>query len=731
MTSPITEGMNPRQIEAITAEPGPVLVVAGPGSGKTRVLTHRIAYLTQAFNLPGYRLMAVTFTNKAANEMKSRVEDLVGERISKQITLGTFHRICTRILRYEAPHTAFTRDFVIFDTQDQMALIRQVLTDFRLDTNKFQPRSVLSAISAAKNELIGPENLQTSDYNTEVIQRVYEAYNARLKQYNARDFDDLLTHTVRLFQQNPEALARNQTRYAYLLVDEFQDTNIAQYELLKLLAQEQHNLFAVGDPDQSIYAFRGADYRNVKRFQEDFSPRMILLEENYRSHQLILDAATAIIRKNPDHIRRDLFSQRKTGPKVVIHEAYNEREEAQYVLDSIETLASSEYRRSDIAVMYRVNSQSRVLEETFVRAGMPYLLVGATRFYARKEIRDVLAYLRLLNNPQERVSFERIINVPARGIGPKTQEQFLAWTDTLPGGIWEGLQTLYRGEESPLSGRARNVLTDFATVFVRLHEMVEDSTPLELLDAILDETGYLAFLEQDRSSQGEDRVYNVGELRRVANEYVDLTLVEFLEEIALVSEVDNLETSRANAVTLLTLHAAKGLEFPVVFLVGLEEGLLPHNRSLEDDNQMAEERRLMYVGLTRAKDHVHLVYTFRRLMWGYHDMNTPSRFLADIPPEITSGGARVPQPSREHPYYQARWETEWVPTRLKREKPETTGKKQATFHKGQRVEHNVFGQGVVVSSKRNYDFEMVNVLFQQHGTKTLDATFLKPLGGDE
>ena len=412
MASPILEGMNPAQYAAIAADTGPVLVLAGPGSGKTRVLTHRIAYLIQEQHFPSHRIMAVTFTNKAAREMESRVEDLIGEHANR-VTLGTFHAICARILRVEAEHTRYTRDFVIFDSSDQVALVKQILLANQIDVKTFQPWSVLSQISSAKNELISPKNYPITNYESEIVQRVYEEYVKQLRQSNGRDFDDLLTHTVKLFQEHPPVLERYWRYSNYILIDEFQDTNMAQYELIRLMSSEHGNIFVVGDPDQSIYAFRGADYRNVKRFQEDFDPKTIILDENYRSHQYILDAAMAVIRKNPDHIRRDLFSQRTTGPKIVIHESYNERDEAEYVLNVMQDLSSKgQYQLSDMAVLYRMNAQSRSLEESFLRAGMPYVLVGATHFYRRKEIKDVLAFLRVVHNPQDAVSLNRIINVP-------------------------------------------------------------------------------------------------------------------------------------------------------------------------------------------------------------------------------------------------------------------------------------------------------------------------------
>lgn len=728
--STIVESLNPQQIAAVTADDAPVLVIAGPGSGKTRVLTHRIAYLIAERGVYPYKIMAVTFTNKAAREMKERVEGLIESDDGRDVTLGTFHAICTRILRREAEETGFSRDFVIYDTRDQSALIKQIMTDIGIDTNRIQPNSVRAAISSAKNEMISPDRMVINNYDAEVVQRVYLEYNKRLKKSQARDFDDLLTHTVELFRHYPLVREKYHRSKPFILVDEFQDTNMVQYELIHLMAGEEPKLFVVGDPDQSIYAFRGADYRNITRFQRDFDPLLVILESNYRSHQSILDAAMGVIQKNPDHIKRKLISTRDVGEKIIIHEAHNDREEAQYVLDVMQSLVSSgNYQMNDFGVLYRTNAQSRVLEETFIRAGVPYLLVGATRFYNRREIKDVLAYLRVIHNPLDAVGMERIINIPPRGIGPKTLAQFYAWSDTLPGGMWEALETLANGDPSPLSGRSRNVLTQFAEMMIKLHDMVEDSTPLELMDAVLDATQYIDYLQRDKSDNADDRTENVAELRRVAHEYAEMSLADFLTEVVLVSDVDNL-TTQAKAPTFLTLHAAKGLEFPVVFLIGLEEGILPHSRSMEDKDQMHEERRLMYVGLTRARDRVYVSYAFHRMMWGYSDVSTPSRFLQDIPPDITSGFVGVKQPPKGHIYYNQKWDTSWQSPPLtsrssRRQQDEAPPAPRQKFYKSQRVRHASFGEGIVIDSKISSGIELVEVLFKQVGKKTLDSGFLE------
>lgn len=734
--SDILAPLNAEQRAAVTAPEAPVMVVAGPGSGKTRVLAHRIAYLIDELGVPPFRILAVTFTNKAAKEMRLRVDRLVGEEQGKEVSLGTFHAICNQILRREAEHTPpYTGNFVIFDTNDQRKLIKDIILAEKLDPKKYSPNAILGAISAAKNEMISPEKMMTGYYDMEVVRRVYAKYNKQLRVSNARDFDDLLTHVAVLFRRYSMVLEKYWRFFAHVMVDEFQDTNMVQYDIIKQLATENRNVFVVGDPDQSIYGFRGADYRNIRRFQEDFEPDVILLRENYRSHQFILDGAMGLIRNNTDHIKRDLNSSRKEGAKIVLHESHNEQDEAHYVLDVIETTASKgDYELSDFAVLYRTNAQSRPLEELFVRAGLPHVIIGATRFYARREIKDVLAYLRVLHNPLDIVSFDRILNTPPRGIGKKTAQQFYAWAETLSGGTWEALQILVDGESTPLSGRSKGALTDFAALIVRLRDEIDNSTPFELMDEILTNTRYIEYLEREERTKAQERTENVEELRRVAHEKRDMTLGEFLNDVALVSEIDNM-TDSSQAVRLMTLHAAKGLEFPFVFMVGMEEGILPHKRSLGDNAAIAEERRLAYVGITRAEDHLHMTYTFRRSMYGTQDPAMPSRFLREIPPDVTSGYQQTekkkkkskPRPGQV--YYVEKFETEWQPVRRdeKPARPKKKTKPATTFKAGQKVRHPSFGEGVVIKSTSSSGVEIVEVLFQKDSTKSkkLDAAFLE------
>ena len=731
--SRIIKGLNAQQREAVTSGEGPVLVLAGPGSGKTRVLTHRIAYLIEEMDVRAWHVMAVTFTNKAARVMESRVLSLLeGSDRTDGLSIGTFHAICARILRREAEWTSFTRDYLIYDTSDQLAVVKMAINELNIDEKKYTPRAILSQISDAKNELITPEDYPANDYRGEVVRRVYTRYDQILRANNARDFDDLLTHAVWLFLGHPDVLARYQGRYTHILVDEFQDTNMAQYALVKLLAGERRNLFAVGDPDQSIYAFRGADYRNVQRFREDFpEARMILLEQNYRSHQAILDAATGVIDRNPGRVPKALFSDQKDGPLIHLKEAYNEDEEAQFVVNTIaELVALRQYEPGDFAVMYRTNAQSRAVEDAFLRAGLPYRLIGATRFYSRKEIKDAMAYLRLIHNPDDLVSLQRVINVPPRGIGQKTLQELEDWAryeDISAGHAL--LMLLDESVAAPIDGRARSVLIRFAGMLGSWIDQRSALSPADLLTTVLKDTGYLNYLD-DGTEEGLSRAENVLELRTVAAGYEGLDLTTFLEEVSLVSDVDTRD-DETQAPSLLTLHAAKGLEFPVVFIVGLEEGVLPHIRSMEDPSEMQEERRLMYVGITRAKERLYLLYAFRRSLFGDSSANMPSRFLYDIPDSVRDGdplrqkGSAAANTQTYHDM--TRWDRAASVARQSAPKKERASK-PTRFKAGACVFHRKYGEGVVVSSAVRGELEEVEVLFPGGtGQKTIIADFLSPM----
>lgn len=717
----LLEGLNPAQRQAVTAPLGPVLVLAGPGSGKTRVLTHRIVYLIVERGLRPSHMAAVTFTNKAAREMGARVTTLLGQAggAPGKVYLGTFHALCARVLRREGDRLPVGRDFVIFDDEDQQSLVRQAIKDLNLDPKQYAPGKIHAAISAAKNELIEPAQYTASSYFGEIVRRVYDLYQQALIANRALDFDDLLLMTVRLLREEVETRARYRGLLRHILVDEFQDTNTAQYAFLRLLyppeaasapAGETRDLFVVGDADQSIYRWRGADYRNVHRFQEDFpGAPLILLEQNYRSTQTILDAAMGVIDRQPGRVRKRLFTERGRGIPLTLHEAYDESDEAAYVLETIQDLArGGEIRAGDMAVMYRTNAQSRALEEAFVRAGRPYRLVGAQRFYGRREIKDVLAYLRLILNPADQISLMRILNVPPRGLGAKSLEVLTraAAAAGLPAG-----QVLLEpgGGANPLAGgKAGAVLTDFGR---RLRGWldVRDSLPVaELMDRVLEEVGYRAYID-DGTEEGAGRWENVLELRSVAAEFPEQGLAGFLEQVALVSDQDTL-TETVDAPTLLTLHAAKGLEFPVVFLIGLDEGVLPHQRSFDDSEAMAEERRLFYVGITRAMDRLYLVRAFRRRSFGTSGVTDPSRFLEDVPADVLEGSL-TPSHDRQEAIF--RRQTRWDPA------PAVI---EARFRAGMRVQHPTFGEGVVMEAHLERDDEEVTVAFPGQGVKRLAAS---------
>jgi len=791
MHEEILAGLNPAQSEAVVTVQGPVLVLAGPGSGKTHVLAHRVAYLLRVAGAHPRSVLAVTFTNKAAQEMRERVNRLLNEAVPtsagwRGLTLGTFHSICAYILRQEAAAAGLNPNYVIYDDGEQLTAVRQALRDLKLDDKLYRPEAMRAGISRAKTELVRPDAFVADSYWAEVVRRVYVRYEEIMTANGALDFDDLLARTVYLFQDQPAVLARYRERYTYLLVDEFQDTNTSQYEMVRLLAGKTHNLFVVGDEDQSIYGFRGADYRNVRRFREDFpEAKVILLEQNYRSTETILDTANAIIARNVHRTPKKLRTYRGRGAEVTVHEAYDETDEAAFVANTIQRLAASgQARLGDCAVMYRTNAQSRPLEDAFVSRGMPYRLVGGTRFYQRREIKDALAYLRLVHNPADNLSLRRVINVPTRGIGNKTLEALAEWSAGLgvpmTGGLAlvagdlkspalpaEALARFPQPPDHPFGRAAHRALLAFQHMLAGWLAVRDELTIAPLLERITEESGYATSL-RDGTEEGEDRWNNLQELRSVAAQYdefpPDLRLTAFLEEVALVSDQDEL-IEEADRVTLLTLHAAKGLEFPVVFLVGLEENIFPHSRSLEDPDQLEEERRLMYVGVTRAKDRLYAVRAFRRMLYGRGQVNEPSRFLKDIPgvqggpgPAVRNGGSygsfsggnvagRGAAPSGGGPGTGRAAEDEarfgfspaagkrspsggarWSPGAYRPaadEAPAPASARTPQFKPGDRVDHGLFGQGIVLKSEPTAGDEEVTVTFAGKGAKTLLASFAR------
>ena len=732
------DGLNDQQLAAVTAGEGPIIIYAGPGSGKTRVLTHRIAYLVKAVGIYPGAIMAVTFTNKAASEMRNRAEALLDGRL-KGIQIGTFHSICARILRREAEHLPYRSDYLIYDTDDQLSVVGQAMNELNIDTKRYSARRVLGAISNAKNELIIPDEFKAHDYFHEIVGRVYPGYQEILVANNAMDFDDLLMQTVLLLRDNAEVADKYGRYYEHILVDEFQDTNMAQYKLVQLFGRPQNNIFVVGDEDQGIYAFRGADYRNVQHFQQDYpDAEKIILAQNYRSTQIVLDAAGAVIDKNPHRQRKELFTEREGGSKIYLYEAYDEGEEGTYIAQKVELLRYQDQRiYKDFAVMYRTNAQSRALEEAFRNENVPYKLVGGVAFYKRREVRDLLAYLRIVHNPDDSVSFNRIINVPKRGIGKQSVTKFQSWSAMEKMTFSEALNALVEGEPSPLSGRALNSFKSFADDLAAWQKIAESGDLVALFDSIMQKTRYRLYLHEisDRPEQAVERDENLQELRgrlEVAQND-ELALGDFLSEIALVADVDTLDAD-ADAVTLLTLHAAKGLEFPVVFIAGMEDGLLPHLRSIEDPEGMAEERRLMYVGLTRAEDEVYLTYAFRRFLFGSSEANLPSRFLNDLPAELTDGMVSSDSRSQRESMNYLR-ETTWDQADYDRPrrpkiiefptKAAPRPEKQLQYQTGMKVHHTKFGMGTVIESKSMGSDEEVTVAFQSTGIKRLAASFAK------
>ncbi|GAB4506373.1 MAG: UvrD-helicase domain-containing protein [Anaerolineales bacterium] len=724
----LLDGLNPQQREAVVWGHGPALVLAGPGSGKTRVLTHRVAYLVREVGVGARNVLAVTFTNKAAREMKERLVRLLGAEC-EALTIGTFHATCARILRREGALLGYSPNYTIYDEDDQQAVMKRVIKELNLDEKVYRPGAVLSIISRAKNDLIGPDAWTPRSYREEIIGRIYRRYQQALRESNAMDFDDLLTNTVLLWQEHPDVLERYRLRYSHVLVDEFQDTNAAQYVLLRLLAGQHRNLFVVADEDQSIYSWRGADFRNIQRFRKDFPEApTILLERNYRSMQTILDVANAVISRNVQRTPKRLVTDRGKGGVVILHEVYDEQEEGQYVVAEIQRLIGEGVQPGECAIMYRTNAQSRAVEEAFVRAGMRYKLVGATRFYQRREIKDVLAYLRIVYNPADSASLNRIINVPPRGLGAQTVAALFAWAGEQGVSVWDALHMLREADQGgdiahPIASRAVKPLLSFLALWEGL---VEDSKGLgaaSILNLILERTNYRAYLD-DGTEEGRDRWDNVMELLNVASQYEDMenSLGVFLQEVALVADVDELE-EQPNVPVLLTLHMAKGLEFPVVFILGLEEGILPHVRSSDSPEELEEERRLFYVGITRAKDRLYLLRAFRRATYGRSAVAERSQFLRDIPRELVSSKRRTwpSRPSvsvsafRDQPAAQAPRREEERPAR-----PSAT-----TFAPGERVSHPVFGEGTVVKSELLADDEQVTVDFPAKGVKTLLARFAK------
>ncbi len=722
------EGLNPAQLEAVTHTGGPLLIVAGAGSGKTRVLTRRIAWLIDEGHSP-FEILAITFTNKAANEMKHRVQALIGP-VAQKMWVSTFHSACVRILRREAAQLGYTSNFTIYDQTDAQRLIGYVLKDLGIDPKRFPPRSLHNTISSVKNEGLDPDTF--SDRATVITEKkaadVYQEYQRRLVQAGAMDFDDLLLNSVRLFRKSPEALESYRRRFGHLLVDEYQDTNSVQNELVLKLADQHRQVTVVGDNDQSVYRFRGADIRNILQFEEAFpDTTVVLLEQNYRSTQTILDAANAVITNNFGRKPKNLWTDEGPGDAITRFHADDEVDESQYVANELSRLHDGgDYRWGEMAVFYRTNAQSRVLEEYLMRVGIPYKVIGGTRFYDRKEVKDAIAYLKCVANPSDEVSLKRILNTPKRGIGDTSVAKIDAFAQ-LHG--YTFFQALERADDAGVSGTAVRGIASF----LQLHQsfvLELDKGPAPTLEAILRDTGYVVELEDQRSVEAESRVENLQELVGVSRQFE--TVEEFLEQVSLVSDSDDIEEDDS-AVILMTLHAAKGLEFPVVFMLGLEDGIFPHLRALTDPDELEEERRLCYVGITRAEQRLYLTHAWSRMLFGQSQYNPPSRFLDEIPAELmtdaegsrgkgrrltsttfgasgTSSGASRMAESRNR----------MVDSALKPRGPEMSGADEAGLKIGDDVRHNKWGEGVILDLRGQGDKTEAVVRFPSLGQeKTL------------
>ena len=758
MSEEILEGLNEAQRRAVQTTEGPLLVIAGPGSGKTRVITRRIAYLVNNRNVPHWKILAVTFTNKAAKEMRQRLfgksdkdpkAPLFHLRSrANDFAVSTFHSFCARVLRRFGHHVGLDRSFSIFDTDDQLTLVKAAMEEEGLDPKHFPPRAILGVISRAKSNLKDAESLAfiAESVFDEAAVRIYERYQELLDLNGAVDFDDLLMRTVELFRRTPTVLEDYQKRFLYLLVDEFQDTNVAQYELSKQLSESHQNICVVGDPDQSIYSWRSADVRNILDFRKDYpDAKVVSLEINYRSTGTIIQAAKGVISSNRHRPEKDIRASRHQGKPLVVYETYDVEEEAYFVVSQISNLLRrKETSLSDCAVMYRTNAQSRALEEACLHRGMPYHVVGGIKFYHRAEVRDIIAYLRLINNPDDDVSLLRIINKPRRGIGRKSIDTLQELGREKQSAIYPMLRSLRgrgKGEAIPygLPSRLAKPLTDFVNLMEDLREEAAETGTVKLLDKLLRSINYQEFLRAG-GEDWEDKWENVKELRRAAGQYDAMEagegLTAFLEHLALVAEVDSLDET-ADAITLITLHQAKGLEFPVVFIIGLQEGLLPHSRSLDDPNQLEEERRLFYVGITRCMDRLFLTRAFRQMGWGANGgPSLPSRFLKDVPSELIAevpqtigsryGGQRFPDFSSGEASVQKRRLVSRVAAGNGKVNGAGEGEGETpTFKEGDRVIHGAFGEGLVLKTAGHASDKEVTVVFREAGVKRLLLSYAK------
>ena len=717
----LVKNMNSEQSEAVRTTEGPLLIRAGAGSGKTRVLTHRIAYLLDEKDVSPYNILAITFTNKAAKEMKARVEHLVGEE-AQVIWMSTFHSMCVRILRRDADRIGIERNFTIIDPTDQKSVIKDVLKSENIDSKRFEPRMFIGAISNLKNELKTPEDAQkeANDFHSQMVATVYKGYQRQLSRNEALDFDDLIMTTINLFERVPETLEYYQNKFQYIHVDEYQDTNKAQYTLVKLLANKFKNLCVVGDSDQSIYGWRGADIQNILSFEEDYpEAKTIFLEQNYRSTKNILNAANEVIKHNSERKPKGLWTANSGGDKIQYYEAMTERDEAEYVVKEIMKHQRSGKKYSEMAILYRTNAQSRVLEETFMKSNIPYTMVGGQKFYDRKEIKDLLSYLRVIANSNDDISLQRIINVPKRGIGPSSVEKIQTYA------LQNNISMFDALAEVDFIGLSKKVTQECISFYEMIQNLIKEQEFLEIseiVDEVLQKSGYRDMLDREQSIESRSRLENLDEFMSVPKDYEENTpleeqsLINFLTDLSLVADIDEADTQ--NGVTLMTMHSAKGLEFPIVFIMGMEESLFPHIRAIksEDDHEMEEERRICYVAITRAEELLYITNATTRMLFGRSQSNMPSRFLKEIPEDLLDSHTGQKR------------QTIYPKSQPKRgfSKRTTSTKKQVSssdWKVGDKVMHKAWGEGMVSNVNEKNGSVELDIIFKSEGPKRLLAQF--------
>lgn len=717
----LVKNMNSEQSEAVRTTEGPLLIMAGAGSGKTRVLTHRIAYLLDEKDVSPYNILAITFTNKAAKEMKARVEHLVGEE-AQVIWMSTFHSMCVRILRRDADRIGIERNFTIIDPTDQKSVIKDVLKSENIDSKRFEPRMFIGAISNLKNELKTPEDAQkeANDFHSQMVATVYKGYQRQLSRNEALDFDDLIMTTINLFERVPETLEYYQNKFQYIHVDEYQDTNKAQYTLVKLLANKFKNLCVVGDSDQSIYGWRGADIQNILSFEEDYpEAKTIFLEQNYRSTKNILNAANEVIKHNSERKPKGLWTANSGGDKIQYYEAMTERNEAEYVVKEIMKHQRGGKKYSEMAILYRTNAQSRVLEETFMKSNIPYTMVGGQKFYDRKEIKDLLSYLRVIANSNDDISLQRIINVPKRGIGPSSVEKIQTYA------LQNNISMFDALAEVDFIGLSKKVTQECISFYEMIQNLIKEQEFLEIseiVDEVLQKSGYKDMLDREQSIESRSRLENLDEFMSVPKDYEENTpleeqsLINFLTDLSLVADIDEADTQ--NGVTLMTMHSAKGLEFPIVFIMGMEESLFPHIRAIksEDDHEMEEERRICYVAITRAEELLYITNATTRMLFGRSQSNMPSRFLKEIPEDLLDSHTGQKRQTISPKYQPKRGFS----------KHTTSTKKQVSssdWKVGDKVMHKAWGEGMVSNVNEKNGSVELDIIFKSEGPKRLLAQF--------